>query len=483
MQISRASQHTLHSQTPRFSFQDTFGFGAPKSYARRALKYCFSLPKSKLELFVRIARGITLAAATLYSTPLYVGINKALVSDFAKAAPHQAISDEGLTSYFSPSLFSQPLYAATKDSTPAETTEQIFFKTHKIDNFVKNYSGFNKVIQAILQANIDPKLIDLNKNGVILDNSKEIDELINKLSTNQERNALFSEAINTLNEIKQLSTILWGESGPSSDLIQQNDGECQLTADLIGICLKPVNVQNLLKSNLKVTDFNLSKDKNDFFINMEINISGKAIKVTYSDLKTWEKYDHSNTPLAPYAFIYALEKELAENYMPCPSPLLSASSTLITGKQHYTMPVAVLSDKALEKMIQEAPDAIIKLGTYPEYLNTTLESLGIKPNIIIDEMLPGHAYAVKGSKTENGRFKVVIKDTSIEREISMEELRNKMLSISIPSNMTDADQVKNLSVWLIALIASYALTLIGRYTESKSKQVPGSALPDKTLPC
>ncbi|MBI3591134.1 MAG: hypothetical protein HY094_07165 [Candidatus Melainabacteria bacterium] len=433
----------------------------------RTLKHFFSKPKSKTDTITRLLRACVIGFATVATTPVYIGINELLgaigfipQTSLEKSPDHKALTSETLA----------PLTVS-----PIKDHSEV-----KIDNFVKNWKDYAVILEILSKAGIkDLKSLDADGNGIALDSTKDFENTIAKLkeiqnSTEESSEKQFYErAITLLTEIKDLNKLIWGDNKPDlSNLAEFFDGECTLIAEAIGAALTEQNVQMLLKANLKVTNYDLSKKEPK--TDLEVRINGKTIKLSDSDLRAYgpAHYDKGSTR-GVTAFIYALGKELIDNYVVGDS-WLSAPSTLLTGEKYYTMPVSIFSKASLEKIFTEAPPgSIIKLATYPtleEYKSSNPRKSLNDFHISRNSLLSKHTYVTKGTKHENGKLKIIIKDSLKEHKLSIDQIKEDMILISVPASTVTFLNKQTLVVWLLALSMSVGITFAGKQIEKSHSQ-------------
>jgi len=236
---------------------------------------------------------------------------------------------------------------------------------------------------------------------------------------------------------EELKTFLWGKKGLSQESVVQRDDNCQIIANLIASTFTKEGLKSL-ESLIEVTDYNL--DKTGFYINFKVNINGKSIPVSYSDLIN---RIGRRDPLAPHAIAYAVEKELAENYLPNPSGYTALSTaTFITNKNYSALALSDLSDNSLVDILKRAPNEIIIVGSKSSPPNRT----------IVYE----HAYAVKNYKYENEQHSITLAAYDKEVTLTLDELRNNMLTITAPASTFNPFDSETLEIYLFSLIALMA---------------------------
>lgn len=277
-----------------------------------------------------------------------------------------------------------------------------------------------------------------------------------------------------------LNTVLWGKHGPKIDQIPQHGSDCQVLPDIINYCLTPKKLEQL-KSMVTITDYSL--DEKDFYINAVVDINGEKIKVSYKDLQNWQKVSryflqqefpgHTYGPdIAEFALVEKLKRQGHE------VPYINSSipSTIFTGQKYSWIFLHSLSDSHLESILQSAPGAIIKLGTFPnkdDYINRLSENYGLGSIATYNEEAPldtnagilsNHTYLVEGSEIKNGKtfYKLRAfdpnKNKSIALELDLNGIRNFMLHISAPAKtIKPLDSSSATNIALGALLISLIL--------------------------
>src|SRR3989338_4189390 len=245
----------------------------------------------------------------------------------------------------------------------------------------------------------------------------EIEKLFKRaaLPVSQQRITSPKEAIP-----EKLQAHLWGKEGLNINSIKQRRGNCQITASLIASTFTQDGIKKL-ESMIEVTDYNL--DKNNFYVNFIVHINNKDIEVLYRNLIN---NIHTNDPLAPHAIAYAIEKELAENYLPNPGGYTALSSaTFLTNQSYSTLKLSDLSDSSLIEVLQQAPKESIMVGTKNIYNYSKLPS---KNRVDVE-----HEYAIKSYKYENGQHLITLLAYEQEVTLTLEQLRESMLVITAPT--------------------------------------------------
>ncbi|MBI3591135.1 MAG: hypothetical protein HY094_07170 [Candidatus Melainabacteria bacterium] len=406
------------------------------------LSHFLSFPKSKLEAFKRLIRALIIAIPTVGTLPLIVGINEG----FARLG-----------------------------FVPQPTNTQKNNLSTNIDSIITNTNIPNsgKITEAISKAGIDLESLDSNKSKRVPDTTVEFEALIAQLQQKQSitppgssDNALYAEAIDLLTTLKELNKYVWGENGIDSKKIFQIADECAILANVIGATLTEENAHDLLKTSLRITRFDLSKKEPE--IDFEVTIGGKKIQVPNEALKKYSQYYHfQGSVRGPDAITYALTKELEKNYISDSFRPLSSPSTLLTNKQYYTIPIALLSNEALEQILKATPKKIITIGTfYPNvqrYLS--LGSSSPQPSVkkyplSKSRLLLDHAYVVKGWKEDNGKIKYILMDGGSELSLTQEEIENDVLWVSVPAAEISPHVFgqKTILMWMVSILAAIALT-------------------------
>ena len=250
---------------------------------------------------------------------------------------------------------------------------------------------------------------------------------------------------------EELKPFLWGNEGLNHKNISQYKPKCQIIANIIASTFTEEGVKKL-ESLIEVTDYNL--DKNNFYINFKVYINGKSIPVLYRDLVQNDRLFFKTNPGAPHAIAYAIEKELAESYLPNPSGLTSLSTaTFLTEKIYSTLRLSDISDSSLIAILQQAPSEIITLGSYSS------SSINFSENFLRDKskLESRHEYAVKSYKYENGQHLIKIYSANNEITLTLDELKENIETITAPTNTFKLVDEKTLGVYFLSLIALIAL--------------------------
>ncbi len=282
----------------------------------------------------------------------------------------------------------------------------------------------------------------------------EIEKLFNRAAspTTHQKDITQKEAIP-----EELRTHLWGKQGLTTKSITQQKDNCQIIASLIASTFTQDGIKKL-ESIVEVTDYNL--DKNNFYINFTVHMNGKSIQVSYKDLidNIWQ----TNDPLAPHAIAYAIEKELAKNYLPNPSGYTALSSaTFLTNKSHSSLKLSDLSNSSLVELLQQAPNEVIMVGTKNMYNYSRLP----REKWVDVE----HAYAVKGYKYENGQHLITLTAYKQEVTLTLEQLRESMITITAPTKSFKLFDEDTLKVYLLSLLALIAIRKAIKKLENKTQ--------------
>ncbi len=376
--------------------------------------YFFSRPSGIFDWFKRLTGGAIVALSAGLTPPLYIALNEiALNRDLI---PNGSVSRDLETSrYF---------------------TNQAN-KRFIIDGFANNFNGFNNVLDLLNQEQIDLSLLDGSTNRILFNNSSDFDKLIEILSTRLKETSdtnkinKYNEAIKTLNDCKILYGIVWGRNRLDPNTIYQYENECNIAAAVIGASLNDKNTNRFLKSNVKILEYDLSRK--ELILSFGVNVNGKTIKVHHLEINQFSENNKFKAPLGPIAITIAIERELGTNYIPNPYNPLCASNTLLTGESYYNIPVRSLSQQSLIGIIKKAPNTLITVGTYPridEYIGDTQSRFA---PITESGLFRAHAYTIKGWKEENGIFKVIVKDSNDEKELTIDQFQNEVLYIAAPS--------------------------------------------------
>ena len=234
-----------------------------------------------------------------------------------------------------------------------------------------------------------------------------------------------------------------------------------------------------LESLIEVKDFSL--DKNNSYINFTVNINGKQIPVSYSDLINSSRSFNSTDPHAPHILSCAIEKELKENYLPNPDYFTALSTaTFITNKSYSTMLLPVLSDDSLIEILKQAPDEVITIGSYPELdtfsrvLFDVIKAESVRTgNPLKFGIFPSHEYAVKRYEYKNGQHLITVSASETEVTLTLENLRKSMLTLTAPSKTFNFFDRRTGEVYLFSLITLIAMTkAINSFQNRKSVKHP-----------
>lgn len=254
---------------------------------------------------------------------------------------------------------------------------------------------------------------------------------------------------------KELQVHLWGKQGLNIKSITQRADNCQIIANLIASTFTQDGLKKL-ESMVEVTDYNL--DENNFYMNFMVHLNGKSIPVSYKDLinSIWQ----TNDPLAPHVITQAIEKELKENYLPNPSGYTALSTaTFLTNKSYSTLLLSNMSDRSLIEILQQAPNEIVTVGTKNRYNYSKLP----RKNWVDIE----HQYAVKNYKYENGQHLITLTAYKQEVTLTLDELRESMLTITAPLKSFRLFDENTLEIYWLSLFALVALFKITRALENK----------------
>lgn len=271
------------------------------------------------------------------------------------------------------------------------------------------------------------------------------------------------------NEIPQeIKTFLWGDNGLNQKNVIQHTGNCQIMANIISSTFTEEGLRRL-ESLIEVTDYKL--DKKDFYINFNVNINGKKLPVLYKDLTTNNGYFDRKEPQAPHVIAMAIEKELAKNYTSNPGNFTSLSTaTFLTNQNHSTLILPAMSDASLVEVLEQAPGRIITVGSYPgSGFEKTLAGIvsigdGDSSQSTNNKIVLSHEYAVKNCRYENGQYLVTItayntaKDRNEEITLTIDELRNNILTITAPTESFNLFDSKTAGIYLFSLLTIMAMS-------------------------
>lgn len=244
--------------------------------------------------------------------------------------------------------------------------EPIKINNVKYDGFLSNFSELKTFIKALEVLGIEPKTLDLNKSGVVLDSSEELKSAFKILenglisvSDSESKNTL-NTAIGFLKDYYLLSTIVWGEDGALKDKISQNEEpNCQTMSAFRGLFFTESSIQNI-KQRVKIISYDL--DGNKPSINFEVLVTGKWMPISYEEVKNAscpEGYNASaskDNSLFTALFKAACNKAstaTVPNWWP------STSSILLTDKNYIPMLTVALSDNELGEILSNAPNEIV----------------------------------------------------------------------------------------------------------------------------
>lgn len=262
---------------------------------------------------------------------------------------------------------------------------------------------------------------------------------------------------------EEINTLLWGIEGLNQQNIIQNSENCQIIATIRGSTYTEKALKRL-ESMIEVTNYNL--DKENFYINFNVNINGKKIPVSYKDLTTVSPNLYNGSPQAAYILAYAIDKELSENYMPNPSGFTAQSTaTFLANKEYTTLLLPVMSDASLIEVLKKAPNEIISLGSYPELNDTTRVFLDILKTETTRIEQPskkgvtsGHEFTLKSYKYEDGKHLVkLVAYHNEEITLTLEELRKNILAITAPTKYFNIIDSRTMYTYLISLVLIVAL--------------------------
>lgn len=253
---------------------------------------------------------------------------------------------------------------------------------------------------------------------------------------------------------EELKPFMWGKRGLVQKSIIQRKDNCQIMANLLASTFTEER-RRKLESLVDVVDYSL--DKNKFYINFIVNINGKKIPISYENLITdIAGLENTNDPLAPHALAYAIERELAENYLPNPSGYTALSAaTFITNKSYSTLRLSDISDSSLIELLKQAQDEIITVRTHTIPTNS---------RVYID-----HDYAVKNYRYENEQNLItLLTDHNEEITLNLSDLRKNIFAVTAPTRAFKLVDEETLQVYLLSLLALTALRKIIGKLENKT---------------
>lgn len=369
------------------------------------------------------------------------------------------------------------------------------------DSFVRNHRTFSEVLYAINEANIQVK--DLSGDGILLNTPEEIDDLIATFKRVQQTSSSsfnYDMAIDLLNEIKLFDQLIFGTNPSPDDLRQNNRPNCQVMAAIQAHYLTPQNFQHL-KEMIRVEDYSL--DENDFYINFIATRNNEPVRIPFQKLAEWmspEGIIPSSTlrnDLGIPIYTLLIEEKLTEDFDGTPSANPAAALTLLTGKNYSSISTLALDDRQLENIFKLAPDTPITVGSYsstrellksisdkffghngheysPEkaklFVNitqkkteeivfhnstTTTQATNITPEATLPkaDIITNHVFVVKNISYVNGKPLVHFIDShGIEyKPLSIEQIRDKISVISMPTNKVPPFSNKSLFALLLAI--------------------------------
>ena len=235
---------------------------------------------------------------------------------------------------------------------------------YPFDNFFQHFDGFEDVVAAIKEANIDPLTLDKNNTGRILDTQEEIYELISKLEEAKLispgiKRETYNNAIKLLQDINILSRRIWG-ADPNPDVLSQaGEPNCQGMAVFRGMLLTPDGIQES-KGLIRVTNYSL--DQNNFFIDFMVgNIPVSWKELVNSMSPKWYTPSHStDNTLYTTLMNTALKKGLTDVI---PNVIPSSSPILITNKNYSTFLFTTFSNNELDEILSNAPGTLITVAS------------------------------------------------------------------------------------------------------------------------
>ncbi len=244
---------------------------------------------------------------------------------------------------------------------------------HRYDAFFANHKDFNDIINTMKKVGIDHDELDINKDGIRLNDVEEIQKLKQRLTTEQikttddKTRADITSAIKKLNKIDILNKLIFGKYGIDSESFYQGElPNCQIMAAIKGLSFTQENMQEL-KSMIKVTSYSL--DKKNLHIDTVVNIDGTDVYIPFSKLLQWvspkdfdSSYSTDGSLLVP--ILASAIQEVVEEYDRVPNIVPSSSPILATGKDYLAMATVALSDEDLKEILSQAPQKLITVGTY-----------------------------------------------------------------------------------------------------------------------
>ena len=294
-----------------------------------------------------------------------------------------------------------------------------------LDRFVGNYKGIEKIEGVVKKENLNIEKINSDNNGWVLDKPIEIKELINELKSIDEKQ--YDEEIKLLEEINLTSQLIWGRNGPTVYKTRQGNREdCQVMGAVQAQWATEENIQNI-KGNVRITQFNSSKD--NLRIDTVVELNNEIISIPFETLVQWMSPQGSiqsystDKSLAVPILTYALEHELLK-YGGIPNSYTSAPATIISGKDCSSIFVQSLSDTELINILSKAPNTPTYISTYG-YLNK--KSDNPITNLIYDYKNLFNFVEPDGSGQTNFNAKFFVR----ELQTYLEEIQNDKTTIPL----------------------------------------------------
>ena len=247
---------------------------------------------------------------------------------------------------------------------------------YKCDSFFSNQKEFSKIESVIKKLHLNPKDIDTNNDGIILnsraDTQKLHDVLLSFATSPTNDTNLKDEIKDALLALATLNThdqIIFGKDGIDPETFNQGGiPNCQILAALKGLSYTPENIQTL-RSIIKVTGYDY--ESSNPYLNAEVNIDGKTIPIEYPKLVKWMSPmyyspSHANDGSLALPILAAAIEEAGNSYDTVPHAAESTSPILITGKDYYVISTWSLNDDDIRAMLSLAPRELVTVGSFPE---------------------------------------------------------------------------------------------------------------------
>ncbi len=252
---------------------------------------------------------------------------------------------------------------------PSGNQREVELREEPVDSFLSNFEDSKLLIDAFKILEVDLSVFDMNKSGVILETTEEINYakkiLIQGLKglSNSDQKDTVSKAIKFLNQYKLLSKKVWGDNGPDKNSISQNaEPNCQTMSAFKGLFLTDSSIQET-RGRIKITSLDLSGRNPD--ISFEVFVSGKWTPVSFEELKIAscpEGYNASGSKdgsLFTALFKVAASKSSKDTV---PNWWFSNSSTIFTNENYIPMFLLALSDNEMRTVFSNVPEKLVTVA-------------------------------------------------------------------------------------------------------------------------